>query len=66
MNLFDCLIILSSKNTSKNPAKNDSIQLKLYAMKSWAIIRKNRPIDDSSLRHPAEANVKPSNGRFEI
>jgi hypothetical protein len=27
---------------------------------------KKKTIDDSSLRHPAEAKVKPSNGRFEI
>jgi hypothetical protein len=28
--------------------------------------KKRRSIDDSSLRHPAETKVKPSNGRFEI
>jgi hypothetical protein len=38
MKLFDCPIILSSRNISKNPAKNGWIQLKLCAMKSWAII----------------------------
>jgi hypothetical protein len=54
------------KNTSKNPAKNGWIQLKSCAMRSWAIIRKRRSIDDNSLWHPAETKVKPSNGRFEI
>jgi hypothetical protein len=42
MNLFDCPIILSSRNTSKNLAKNGWIQLKLCAMKSWAIIRRKK------------------------
>jgi hypothetical protein len=42
MNSFGCPIILSSRNTSKNPAKNGWIQLKLCAMKSWAIIRKKK------------------------
>jgi hypothetical protein len=66
MNSFGCPIILSSRNTSNNPAKNGWIQLKLCAMKSWAIIRKRRSTDDSSLRHLAEMKVKSSNGRFEI
>jgi hypothetical protein len=33
---------LSSSNTSKNPAKNGWIELKLCAMRSWAIIRKKK------------------------
>jgi hypothetical protein len=33
---------LSSRNTSKNPAKNGWIQLKLCALKSWAIIRRKK------------------------
>jgi hypothetical protein len=32
--------LLSSRNTSKNPAKNGWIQLRLCVMKSWAITRK--------------------------
>jgi hypothetical protein len=42
LNLFDYPIILSSRNTSKNPAKNGWIRLKLCAMKSWAIIRRKK------------------------
>jgi hypothetical protein len=40
MNSPDCPIILSSRNTSKNPARNGWIQLKLCAIKSWSIIQK--------------------------
>jgi hypothetical protein len=40
MNSFGCPIILSSRNTSKNPAKNGWIQLKLCATRFWQLYEK--------------------------
>jgi hypothetical protein len=42
MSSFGCPIISSSKNTSKNLAKNGWIQLKLCATRFWAIIREKK------------------------